>query len=121
LALGELLERIAPDVVAVECAEGGVFQPFRAKYLLASQFAGGILAGLALAQGIELVTTSAQTWRKEVLGSLKRGQNYDEVIARVLPAMVEGFQSGNVHTRDATGIALWAALQPAARTKVAGA
>lgn len=110
-AIGALLETVAPNLVAVECAEGGVFQPFRAKHLLAAQYAGGIVAGLAAGKGIEVVTTSAQAWRKAVMGTLRRGQTYDEVIAKLLPSVVECLQRGNVHTRDATGIAVWASMR----------
>jgi len=113
-AIGVLLDTIGPSLVAVECAEGGVFQPFRAKHLLAAQYAGGVVAGLAAAKGIEVVTTSAQAWRKAVMGTLKRGQSYDEVIARLLPSVVECLQKGNVHTRDATGIAVWASMRAVA-------
>jgi len=119
-AIGALLDTIGPTLVAVECAEGGVFAPYRAKHLLAAQYAGGIVAGLAAARGIEVVTTSAQAWRRAVMGTLKRGQTYDEVIAKLLPSVVECLQKGNVHTRDATGIAVWASMRAVA-TMAAGA
>ena len=105
-----ILAEVSPSLVVVERASGGVFAPYRAKYLLRAQWEGGRLAGLAHQAGIEVLEASAEQWRKAVFGTLKRGQSYDEVIARMLPALVEGLQKGNVHTRDATGLAVWGVM-----------
>lgn len=106
--------------VAVEVASGGV-RAFAMKHLLPAQSFGGKVLGLAYAKGARPLEASALVWRQAVVGKVPRPKRvpgmpkpknpYDALVARAVKMLVAGMDESNPHTRDAAGLAVWAAWQ----------
>jgi len=111
------------QAVAIEWAVGFAYQPFRVPHLLAAQGVAGELSGLAYDRYIQVLRQTAPKWRAAVVGKLPRAvkiagvktpkPNYDALIARALSSFFDGLESnyGNVHSRDAMGLAAWASRE----------
>jgi len=107
VVLAQVVALPAGSRVAVETPEGYVWHKARGKALLSTATAAGYFAGRARAQGLALVTPSAQVWRRAVCG---KGTVGDADVALVVKRLVDGIPRTNAHVRDAIGVALLAAL-----------
>lgn len=110
--------RSAMGVVAVEWAEGGIYDRFRGAPLLKAQGVAGELSGLAQARGHAVLKTSQAAWRRAVVGKVPRRRPVAGVklprepvaalVAKALPLMVTGVAGLNGHLLDAAGVGLHA-------------
>lgn len=103
--------------VAVEWAEGAIYQPFRGPPLLKAQGTAGEFSGLAQARGYVVTKVSQATWRKGVLGKIPRRkavpgvklkrEPVEALVKRALPLFVDGVTDSNGHVHDAAGLGLF--------------
>lgn len=105
----------------VEWADGGVFDLYRAKPLLASQGVAGEISGIAFSMGYRVEKVIAQAWRDAFVGRAPRGfvipgvktpkNGTDVRIARAIPLLVSGTESfgPTSHRYDACDVGLMAA------------
>jgi len=103
---------VRPELVAIERPAGGGYSPATVPPLLETAYQAGILAGRALAAGLDVSPLCAADWRREVVG---RGNAEDAAIKDAVLRLVTGWpKKSNAHHRDAAGVALaagWAWLR----------
>lgn len=110
-----LKERCAPLVVTVERVDKVIprarFGGSMGTGLVRAAWIGGEIASLARAVfGPESVyTVSEEHWREALIGGTPaKGMSEDQMIARLIPMVVEGWpDTSNNHNRDSGGIAYW--------------
>lgn len=116
-----LLKQPAHDAlaaIALEVAEGMVFQPYRGPALLATAEMVGVVTAIAHDIDVPVVRMTANAVRKVLVGkasSPKKGL-MDKLIADAVAANVIGWPStSNVHVRDAAALSVVVAWQMASR------
>lgn len=101
------------DVVGVERVErvhgSARMGSSYAEGLARGNWIGGLLAGLARAQQVRVVTVEAREWRQALVGS--RTASDAQVASMVRLRVANWPRRSNEHERDAAGVAIWASTQ----------
>lgn len=121
--LQQALER-GPVVVAIEVPQHvhpGKMSKGRAfgiaRGLIAARGQAGEFAGHARALGVRVLEVEATVWRKAIVGSATAKDA--RIKAAVLGRLVGAPRVTNAHSRDAAGVALWAAITVSRERRVA--